>query len=231
MARRLRWACAACVVVLAALAARFRTRPPPAVEEVVSLCAMSTHLDKLVTTRGVPDQVRRRAIAQMAADAWCGYRTHAWGADDLHPLSKTGANWLHLSLTAADSIDTLLIMGMRPQAEEAIGLVLHRLSNRTDATTPVFDTVIRVLAGVMSAYSLTTNTALLQAAITLANDVSFAFDSRTGIPASGINLATHQTYSLGSPNSTTTHVVLAEAGTLCMEYDAVSQAIGTPRYR
>ena len=243
MSLRLRYLCyASCAVIVAHLMSRARHPDPPILSpipppgpgvEPSGPCTISngTFTGKLASMKGVPDHTRRRAIVQMTSDAWCAYRTYAWGADDLRPLSMTGVNWVHLSLTAATSIDTLLIMGMRTEAAEASAMLIHRLTNRTDAMSPMFDTVARVLAGVISAYSITSDVALLQSGIALANDASFAFDSKTGIPASGINLATKQSYVIGTDISTTSYVALSDAGTSRMEYDAVSHAMGTPQYR
>lgn len=43
----------------------------------------------------------------------------AWGMDELQPLSCTGAHWLNLSLTMVDSLDTLYLLGMHHEFEEA----------------------------------------------------------------------------------------------------------------
>ena len=42
-------------------------------------------------------------------------RDHAWGRDELLPLSRTGSKWFDLGLTLADSLDTLLIAGLEPE--------------------------------------------------------------------------------------------------------------------
>lgn len=44
--------------------------------------------------------------------AWNAYRTHAWGYDELRPISKSPSQWFGLGLTIVDSIDTLYIMNM-----------------------------------------------------------------------------------------------------------------------
>lgn len=45
-------------------------------------------------------------------------RDHAWGRDELLPLSRTGSKWFDLGLTLADSLDTLLIAGLEPEFQE-----------------------------------------------------------------------------------------------------------------
>ena len=44
--------------------------------------------------------------------AWKGYKTYAWGSDELHPIAKGPSSWFGLGLTIVDAIDTLYIMDM-----------------------------------------------------------------------------------------------------------------------
>ena len=46
-------------------------------------------------------------------------KAHAWGFDDLKPLSKKGNNWLGLGLTIIDSLDVLWITSLHDEFEEA----------------------------------------------------------------------------------------------------------------
>lgn len=43
----------------------------------------------------------------------------AWGEDELAPLACSGAHWLNLSLTLVDSLDTLYLLGLSSEFEEA----------------------------------------------------------------------------------------------------------------
>ena len=52
-------------------------------------------------------------------------RQHAWGEDELKPLSRTTNAWFHLGLTLVDSLDTLLIMGLHAEFEEARRARMH----------------------------------------------------------------------------------------------------------
>lgn len=52
--------------------------------------------------------------------AWAGYRAHAWGRDELKPISAHGQdNWGGMGVTLVDSLDTLWIMGMKDEFNEA----------------------------------------------------------------------------------------------------------------
>lgn len=48
-----------------------------------------------------------------------GHRLYAWGRDELQPLSRTHNAWFDLGLTLVDSLDTLLIMGLQAEFQEA----------------------------------------------------------------------------------------------------------------
>jgi len=44
--------------------------------------------------------------------SWKAYKEHAWGKDELKPLSKSSHTWFDLGLTLIDSLDTMYIMGL-----------------------------------------------------------------------------------------------------------------------
>lgn len=44
--------------------------------------------------------------------AWRGYKDHAWGHDNLKPVSGMAFDWFSLGLTIVDSLDTAYIMGL-----------------------------------------------------------------------------------------------------------------------
>eukprot|EP01047_Picozoa_sp_COSAG01_P081842 COSAG01_NODE_16484_length_1233_cov_1.118166_2_plen_51_part_01 len=48
----------------------------------------------------------------MARHAYGAYEAHAFGFDDLKPISKSGENWLGMGVTIVDSLDTMLLMGL-----------------------------------------------------------------------------------------------------------------------
>ena len=52
----------------------------------------------------------------------------------------------------------------------------------------VFETSIRVLGGLLAAFSLTADKVYLQKAESLGANLLFAFDTNTGIPSSTVNL-------------------------------------------
>jgi len=71
-----------------------------------------------VTVPGVVD--RQAAVREAFLHAWNGYRTYAWGHDELKPVSKTFGEWFGLGLTLVDALDTMWILGLKEGTEAAL---------------------------------------------------------------------------------------------------------------
>ena len=59
-----------------------------------------------------PQNDKQQAVVDAFKHAWKAYRLHAWGHDELKPISKTYSEWFNLGLTLIDSLDTIYIMGL-----------------------------------------------------------------------------------------------------------------------
>jgi len=70
-----------------------------------------------------PAPVGRAELAgQVRAEfvhAWEGYKKHAWGHDELKPVSRTFKDWHAetLYMTPVDALDTMLLLGLKDEAE------------------------------------------------------------------------------------------------------------------
>lgn len=53
------------------------------------------------------------AVRAAFRHAWKGYKEHAWGHDELKPISKSFGEWFSLGLTLIDSLDTMWILGLK----------------------------------------------------------------------------------------------------------------------
>ena len=63
---------------------------------------------------GVPE--RAAAVVGAMRHAWGGYVEHAWGADELQPVNKTGTKtYGGLAATIIDSMSTLHLMGLHDE--------------------------------------------------------------------------------------------------------------------
>ncbi|KAJ3424700.1 mannosyl-oligosaccharide alpha-12-mannosidase-related [Anaeramoeba flamelloides] len=94
-------------------------------------------------------------IREMFLHGWKAYKKYAWGMDDVHPKTKRGSNWMGLGLTIIDSIDTMWILGLTKEYEEAREWIKTGLDFSNAVTTSFFELTIRVLGGLISIFDLT----------------------------------------------------------------------------
>jgi len=82
----------------------------------------------------------------------------------------------------------MLLMGFDDEFKRALELVkTTKFIPKTDDYSPFFETVIRYLGGLMSAYALSKEPILLEKADELARVLSPAFNSATGFPYYAVN--------------------------------------------
>jgi mannosidase alpha-like ER degradation enhancer 2 len=168
-------------------------------------------------------QLASRVRAELLS-SWNAYVQFASGHDELRPISRTPRDWYGESLlmTPVDSLDTLLIMGLRDEAEKAKSLIVDKLSFDKDLTVQNFEVTIRLLGGLLSAYQMTGDERLLHLADDLGTRLLPVFDSPTGMPYRFVNLRTGKTR---DPKSNP-----AEIGTLLLEFGTLSKLTNKPVY-
>ena len=177
----------------------------------------------LAAQSGAPAQEAGR-IREAFLHAWEGYVRYAWGHDQLRPLTRGYRDWYPASLemTPLDGFDTMLLMGLRAQADSARRLILDSLSFDRDFPVQVFEVTIRELGGLISAYQMDGDPRFLALARDLGNRLLPAFKSPTGMPYRFVNL---RTGAVTGPVSNP-----AEIGTLTLEFGALSKLTGDQRY-
>jgi mannosidase alpha-like ER degradation enhancer 2 len=172
------------------------------------------------------DQARRAELAEQVRReflyAWRAYEQHAWGHDELKPLSKAPHDWYGTSLqmTPVDALDTLLLMGLTEDADKAKALIVDKLSFDQDVSVKNFEVTIRLLGGLLSGYQMTGDPRLLRLAEDLGTRLLPVFDSPTGMPYMYVNLKTGKTS--GS------HSNPAEIGTLVLEFGTLAKLTNKP---
>jgi hypothetical protein len=182
----------------------------------------------LQITNADTQPVDKKKMAEIVKDeflhAWNGYKTYAWGYDALKPLSKQGHNWYKQSLlmTPVDAFDTMVLMGLTEEADDAKELIFEKLDFDVDMEVQNFEVSIRIFAGLLSAYELDGDKRFLSLAEDLAKRLIKAFDSPTGMPYRFVNLKTGAT---SGPVSNP-----AEIGTYLIEYGILSRHTGNPIY-
>ncbi|KAJ6505770.1 glycoside hydrolase [Mycena vitilis] len=165
------------------------------------------------------DVEKRDAVVAAFKHAWLAYERDAMGDDEYHPITRKGTNLTEaggIGYTVIDSIDTMLIMGLDDEYARARQWVERSMSFDRDANFNTFETTIRVLGGLLSAYELTDGDQLyLDRAIDLADRLLPVFDTPSGLPTSQVNLA--QRLGVADPDNRGL-VSTAEASTLQLEF-------------
>ncbi|KAI1790982.1 glycoside hydrolase [Ganoderma leucocontextum] len=137
------------------------------------------------------DVEKRDAVISAFKHAWLAYERDAMGDDEYHPISQKGSNLTEaggIGYTVADSIDTMLLMGLHDEYARARKWVETKMSFDRDADFNTFETTIRVLGGLLSAYHFSQDELFLEKAKELADRIMPAFDTPSGLPMSMINL-------------------------------------------
>ncbi|MCL7715447.1 glycoside hydrolase family 47 protein [Stenotrophomonas mori] len=163
-------------------------------------------------------------VREATRHAWQGYMQYAKGHDDLKPISAQPRDWypVPLLMSPVDALDTLLLLGMDKEADEARELIVSRLSFDQDIEVQNFEVTIRLLGGLLSAYQMTDDARLLALADDLGTRLSPVFDSPTGLPYTHVNLRTGKTRGkISNP---------AETGTLLLEFGTLAKLTGKQAY-
>jgi mannosidase alpha-like ER degradation enhancer 2 len=168
---------------------------------------------------------KQRLAAQVKSEflhAWNGYKKYAWGHDDLKPVSKSYHDWYAepLLMTPVDALDTMIIMGMKDEADTTREYIVKNLSFDKDIPVQNFEVTIRLLGGLLSSYQLTGDKRLLKLAEDLGIRLLSVFDSPTGLPYRYVNLKT------GKVRGDVTNP--AEAGTLLIEFGTLARLTNKP---
>ncbi|KAI9834258.1 MAG: hypothetical protein M1819_003096 [Sarea resinae] len=172
-----------------------------------------------------------RTIKESFIHAWTGYKDKAWLHDELSPISgKFRDPFCGWAATLVDTLDTLWIMGLKSDFEEAVKAV-----EKIDFTTtprndiPLFETTIRYLGGLLAAYDISKSKypILLDKAVELAEVLMGAFDTPNRMP---ITFYHWKPTFASQPHRSSSRVVLSEIGSLSLEFTRLAQITKEPRY-
>jgi mannosyl-oligosaccharide alpha-1,2-mannosidase len=176
------------------------------------------------------DDTRWHALAQdvkaQMAWSWDCYCDHAWGKDEIKPVSGTFSSFPlkthHLGLSLIEALDTLWVMGLDSRFKDGVSWVKTHFDADVDGEVSVFETSIRLVGGLLSAHLACGDAVLLAKARDLADRLLPAFATPTGMPYRFINLRT------GAPREAVTSP--ADIATYLPEWGTLSRLTGDPRY-
>ncbi|KXN84062.1 putative mannosyl-oligosaccharide alpha-1,2-mannosidase 1B [Leucoagaricus sp. SymC.cos] len=216
------------------------------VTSILIVSAGKVQKDEIVLPSAAAE--RRAEVKDMFVKSYEAYRKHAWGHDDLAPRSQselhTASRWKRDTHTKSiltgyvdsrngwgasvvDGMSTMLIMDLDDYFNEAVNFTskIDFSRSKTYGTVSVFETTIRYLGGLLSAYELSGEKfpVLVAKAKEVADKMSFAWVGKNDIPFGHLDFATNR------PQISTTNI--AEAGTLLMEWGTLSKYTGDDKYR
>lgn len=175
-----------------------------------------------------PNNPNADRVKVLFQNAYGAYKQHAWGHDDLRPVSGSyndGRNgW---GATIIDSMSTMHVMGLDDLFNEAVSFVgtIDFSKSHVSETVNVFESSTRYLGGLLSAYELTQqkHPILLQKARELGDKLAFAWQGNNNIPFSDLDFTTNTTIIKLSNIEQATGMVL--------EFNRLSSFTGNDTYR
>lgn len=121
--------------------------------------------------------------------------------------------------TIVDALDTMLIMGLVDEYKRGREWIDKHLTFDRDADVSLFETNIRVMGGMLTAYDFTGDEMFKEKAVDLGNRLLKAWKPKSGIPHAMVNLKTGASHNFGWTGG---QAILAEVGTLQMEFSYLS---------
>lgn len=173
-------------------------------------------------------QLRRNAVRRVFQRSWDAYKQQAWLMDELRPVAGGGKNtfggW---AATLVDALDTLWIMGLHDDFHAAAAAAVQiDFANTTDTSLNLFETTIRHLGGLLAAYDLSHQPALLAKATELGDLLYMAFDTPNRLPGFWLDFAAART----GNQLAGTHDPSASPASLSLEFTRLAQLTGNPKY-
>ena len=134
--------------------------------------------------KGAPKEDWKALAADVRKEfqwAWQGYVAKAWGKDEINPASGTSQSFFieghDLGLSLVEALDTLWMMELDAEFQAGVDWVKANLDFDIDGDAQVFETNIRLVGGLLSAYLACEDPVLLAKAKDLADRLMKAFDA------------------------------------------------------
>uniref|UniRef100_A0A8R1XT63 alpha-1,2-Mannosidase n=1 Tax=Onchocerca volvulus TaxID=6282 RepID=A0A8R1XT63_ONCVO len=153
-----------------------------------------------------PQNDKQKAVVDAFKHAWEGYKKYAWGHDHLKPVSKSYNDWFEF--------------------EEGRNWVAESLSFEKNRFVSLFETTIRVLGGLLSAYHLSGDEMFVHRAHDLGSRLAGAYATPSAIPYGDVSLMNRER----KQPLWTTYCSLAEIGTVQLEFRDLSRVTNNNTY-
>ncbi|KAF2869035.1 glycoside hydrolase [Massariosphaeria phaeospora] len=174
-------------------------------------------------------ETRREEVKKQFLKCWTSYRQKAWMHDELEPISGKATDpfggW---AATLVDAMDTLWIMDLKEEFTSAVTDIGKIDFGYTPAEKiNVFETTIRHLGGLLAAYELSGEERLLKKAKEVGEMLYHAFDTPNRMP---ITRWDFHNAGQGNKQEADETVLVAEIGSLTMEFTRLSQLTKDPKW-
>ncbi|KAI1288985.1 glycoside hydrolase [Xylaria venustula] len=173
---------------------------------------------------------RRSEVKGAFVKSWASYKKVGFGWDELLPVSGGGYNepgfggW---GASLVDSLSTLWIMDLTDEFHDAVAAaVTIDYSTSSDTSCNYFETTIRHLGGLLSAYDLSRETALLEKAVELGDMLYMAYDTPNRMPGFWLDFQDAKT----GRQIAGTREPSAAAASSSLEFARLSQLTGDNKY-
>ncbi|KAF7597447.1 mannosyl-oligosaccharide alpha-1,2-mannosidase [Aspergillus hancockii] len=183
---------------------------------------------------------RREKVRDAFIVSWDGYAKNAWGLDQYRPVAKDGKNMVEggMGWIIVDALDTMIMMNLTSRVQHARSWIHHSLQYTQNHDVSTFETTIRMLGGLLSAHYLSTTypdlapvsgdeDLYIEKATDLAERLSGAFDSQSGIPYASVNLKNSEGIPAHSDEGASS---TAEATTVQLEFKYLAKLTGEAEY-
>ncbi|KAK5943210.1 hypothetical protein PMZ80_004216 [Knufia obscura] len=197
------------------------------------------------------DAAKAEAVKNAFIRSWNQYSDYCFGQDTLIVTNDTCINnYNGWGVTIVDALDTAIIMNLTGIVSASLAHIaaVDFTTVKTFKNVNGFETTIRYLGGLLSAYDLINSDlvedgtydadhvdALLTQAVTLAGKLNFRFDSPSGLPTDSVDFFTNTGVSniFVSPLDNTTYDSsnTAVCGSFTLEYYRLSDLTGDDTYR
>lgn len=176
----------------------------------------------------VEQEVRRETVRKVFQKCWRNYRKYAWMRDELTPLSADGKDtfggW---AATLIDGLDTLWIMDLKEDFHQAVrAIATLDWADTKETACNMFETTIRHLGGLLSAYDLSGDLVLLDKAVELGDMLYAGFDTPNRMPPFWLDFVKAKEGRLVADH----RVASASPASLSLEFTRLSQVTGDPKY-
>ncbi|KAL4079416.1 glycoside hydrolase family 47 protein [Scleroderma citrinum] len=172
--------------------------------------------------------VHRETVKGIFNDSYTAYKTYAWSHDSLLVDSRSYVDDFNgWGATIVDAMDTMWIMGLYTWFDEAANhtATVNFNQSQTDDLTSLFETTIRYVGGLLTAYELSgkERQILVDKAEEVTKQMTYAWVGTDALPFRELNFTTR------TPQIEVTNI--AEAGTLTLEWNRLSLYTGNDTYR